>query len=231
MKAPPPLLGIMTHRNSWGRGKATERVRSAVISEYELRNPPRTPADVKYNRRLIKRALPDGFYCPNLEAGANEYQHPGLNKCFAHAFFWAADSTGAVFHDKFYPLPLPAVAMGLTITRHCLGEWKTGRFRRRHLDVEKQRQVYEEYLRDLHKHTESSNQLLDYQKDWFWYGMDYAGVAEEHEPAQPITQADRVRPDSSSYDRNTKLGDRASTAKSSKHHHHHHHHHHRQDAD
>ncbi|KAG8775889.1 hypothetical protein FRC12_001219 [Ceratobasidium sp. 428] len=225
MKAPLPLLGIMTHRNSWACGKATERVRSGVISEYGLVNPPRTPEDVKFNRRLVKRALPDGFYCPNLEPGANEYEHPGLNKCFAFAFFWAADSVGAVFHDIFYPLPLPAVAMGLTITRHCLGEWKTGRFQKRHLDVDKQRQVYEKYLRALREYA-LPDRLRDFQKDWFWYGMDYAGVAHEHEPVQPITHTDRVRPESLPRNHDAEVGDHSSTAKPTKHHHRHHHHHH-----
>ncbi|KAG8781321.1 hypothetical protein FRC12_021993 [Ceratobasidium sp. 428] len=227
MKAPPPLLGIMTHRNSWSRGQATERVRSAVISEYGLISPARTSADVKYNRRLIKRALPNGFYCPNLEPGANEYQHPGLNKCFASAFFWAPESVGAVYHDIFYPLSRPAVAMGLTITQHCLAEWKSGYLQRRVLHVENERLVYEEHLRGLNMYAESpSSQLLEFQKDWFWYGMDYAGVAQDRGSAEPTTHTDRVRSDSSSRDRDTELGDRPSSAKPDKHHRHHHHRHH-----
>ncbi|KAG8712844.1 hypothetical protein FRC09_019400 [Ceratobasidium sp. 395] len=224
--APRPLLGIMSHRVSWVRGKLAERLRPGVETGYQLINPARTREDMEYNRRIVERALPNNFHCPELEPEVNEYQHPALQKLVALAYFWAAESIGATYHDMFNPIPIPAFALVLTITQHCLQEWRTGRLVRRELNIEDEREIYRDHLQRLldYEKTDTEDSLLEFRTNWFWYGIDYAGVAQDRDPVQPVTRADRVRANSPASDSNAEFGSHSSAAKP---HHRHHHHHHR----
>ncbi|KAG8735485.1 hypothetical protein FRC10_010465 [Ceratobasidium sp. 414] len=128
----------------------------------------------------------------------NQYENPALARCIACIFFWAPESIGMVFHDKFYPIPLPTIAMALTTMQHCISEWKTGRFIKRDLNIKKQHKMYQSHLKGLLEYAKpASKRLKDFQKEWFWYSVDYAGASIENDdaPYQSITRADRVRPD------------------------------------
>ncbi|KAG8700653.1 hypothetical protein FRC08_004580 [Ceratobasidium sp. 394] len=196
-KAPPPLIGLMVHRIPWFRCESKVRVRPVIPSDYSFRNPPRTREDVRYNKHLVKKLLPNNFHCRNLITNVEPYDHPALAHSIAAAFFWADDSLGMIFHDMFYPMPLPAAAMALTTMQHCISEWKTGRYVPKELNIDTQRKMYEAHLAGLLNYGKlQPDELKKHRIDWFWYAVDYAGGAlEDDEPYQAITWADRISPD------------------------------------
>ncbi|KAG8709608.1 hypothetical protein FRC08_018231 [Ceratobasidium sp. 394] len=193
-KAPPPLIGLMVHRIPWFRCESKVRVRPVIPPDYVFRNPPRTREDVRYNKRLVKKLLPNTFHCRDLVTDVDPYDHPALAHSIAAAFFWATDSLGMMFHDMFYPMPLPAVAMVLTTMQHCIGEWKTGRYVPKELNVDTQRKMYDAHLAGLLNYGKlKPDELKQHRIDWF---CDYAGgTLEDDEPYQAVTWADRVSPD------------------------------------
>ncbi|QRV96473.1 hypothetical protein RhiJN_24491 [Ceratobasidium sp. AG-Ba] len=193
-KPPYPLMSLITHRISWARGQARNRIRPVIPSDYNLINPPRTREDIQHNRDLIKSCLPNAFHCSGLQADICPYEHKALSHCIAAAFFWATDSVGMTYHHLYYPMPLPTVATTLTKMQHCLSEWKTGRYVPKELNVDKQRRIYEAHLAGLvNVGKEDPGKLRDMQINWFWYAVDYAGGSiEEEDPVQPVTWAGRV---------------------------------------
>ncbi|KAG8731171.1 hypothetical protein FRC10_001978, partial [Ceratobasidium sp. 414] len=213
-KAPPPLLGLIVHRVSWFRCESKVRVRPVVPPEYRIRNPPRTREDVRHNKHLVKKLLPNAFHCRNLVTDVDPYEHEALSRCIAAALFWATDSLGMVFHNKFYPMPLPTVAMVLTTMQHCISEWNTGRYVPKELNIDTQRKMYEAHLTGLLNYGKvKPDELKQRRIDWFWYALDYAGGAlEDDEPYQAITWANRVPPDVADPDDNDAEGSDHSSA-------------------
>ncbi|KAG9079560.1 hypothetical protein FS749_008419 [Ceratobasidium sp. UAMH 11750] len=120
-KAPDALKSIMVHRISWFRGETKERIRPVIPFAYQFIHPPWTRADLVYNRELAKKLLPNTFHCLDIdEPNDGQYEHPAVRDSIASAFFWRPDAVGMVYRKKFGPVPLPAVAMVLTIMQHCI---------------------------------------------------------------------------------------------------------------
>ncbi|KAG9084905.1 hypothetical protein FS749_004840 [Ceratobasidium sp. UAMH 11750] len=188
----------MVHRMSWFRGETKVRVRPVIPFAYPFVNPPRTREDLVHNRELAEKLLPNAFHCLDInKPREHQYEHPGLRDAIATAFFWAPDAIGPMYHQKFQPLPLPAVAMVLTIVQHCIKEWKTGRHVTCELNAGKQLKIYDAHLQGLLEYAKpAGKRLRKFQREWFKYGLDYASTLPEDDgPYQPITLADQVRPD------------------------------------
>ncbi|KAG8762508.1 hypothetical protein FRC12_008984 [Ceratobasidium sp. 428] len=189
----------MVRRVSWFRGECKKRGRPEVPYEYPFINPARTIEAIEYNRQLAIELLPDNFYYRDPKTKTDPYEHPAIPQFIAAIFFWGSDSLGMAYRDKFNPIPIPAVAMTLTIMQHCLGEWKTGRRVEAALNAGTEARIYDAHLKGLLEYAKPApGRLRDFRADWYKYCVDYASEAHEDDdaPVQPITRADRVRPDS-----------------------------------
>ncbi|KAG9088510.1 hypothetical protein FRC06_001992, partial [Ceratobasidium sp. 370] len=171
---PPPrvVLTIMMRRASWLRTKVRERVEVIVQYGFEFRNPAIQPSDIKYNRRLAERLAPNVFHCKNLKPNTDQYEHPVFIRAISAALFWDPESIGIVYHPKFKPLPIPAVALVLTMMQVCIQEWAPGQFKSQALDVEKQQVVYERHLLGLYEYERiAGGRLTRFREDWFKSGV------------------------------------------------------------
>ncbi|KAG9094201.1 hypothetical protein FRC07_011343, partial [Ceratobasidium sp. 392] len=172
-QAPPPgLRGIMIHRFSWFRGEANKQVRTTIAVDYDFIDPPRTLNDLRYNHDLVKKLLPDAFIYPNLKPDDHPYEHPAIPSAIAGAFFWAPGAIGMAQNTKFNPIPIPAVAMVLTMMEHSIKEWKTGRQVPCSLNAKKQAKTYEYHLAGLLEYAKpAAKRLAKFQAEWFQYGV------------------------------------------------------------
>ncbi|KAG9105514.1 hypothetical protein FRC07_009223 [Ceratobasidium sp. 392] len=197
-KPPHKMKGILAHRLSWVRGDLRGRVEPKVSVNWGFINPARTSQDLLHNRRLAKSLLPDCFICRDPETEADPYKHPGMSECIAAALFWGPEAIALSNPNLFDPLPIPVIAMVLTITQHCIKQWKTGRWIKVDLSASKQVTMYRRHLEGLLLYEERApGRFKDFLKDWASYGVDYGGVPFENEaPDHGITWADRICPDS-----------------------------------
>ncbi|KAG8730809.1 hypothetical protein FRC10_002346 [Ceratobasidium sp. 414] len=178
-KVPPGLVGVMVHRISWARCESKVRVRPVIPADYRICNPPRTHTDLHYNKKLVKKLLPNGFHCHDFLTDIDPYEYKALAHCIAAAFCWATNSISMISHDKFYPMPLPVVAMVLTTMQHCISEWKTGRYIPKELNVNMQCKMYEAHLTGLQNYRQvKPDNLKQLQIDWFWYAVRGASEGE-----------------------------------------------------
>ncbi|QRV91734.1 hypothetical protein RhiJN_19752 [Ceratobasidium sp. AG-Ba] len=202
--APRALLGIMVHRGSCFRGNVMDRIRPEVCHLWPFIRTPHTPDDLKYNKRLAKRLLPNQFHCRNTRTGEDPYEHPALQACINAALFWSLESVGVTFEECFRPLPLPSVAFVLTKMQHGIEELATGRFIKIELNVDEQRKAYESHLLGLLNYDKKApGRLLAFQEDWFKKGMAYSGAnfTPEVAPYQAVTRDDQIREDTPVRDR------------------------------
>ncbi|KAG8695232.1 hypothetical protein FRC08_007952 [Ceratobasidium sp. 394] len=122
----PPLkavLTIMTRRASWIRTKVRERVEVVVQYAFRFRNPAIQRSDIKHNRRLAEKLAPNVFHCKEHKPDANQDKHPVFIRAVCAALFWDPASIGVVYHEKFNPVPIPAVALVLMMMQVCIEEW------------------------------------------------------------------------------------------------------------
>ncbi|KAG9090861.1 hypothetical protein FS749_000224 [Ceratobasidium sp. UAMH 11750] len=181
-EAPPKaLLTVMTRRASWIRGKIRERIRAIIEYGYGFRNPPTNCGDVKHNRRLARKLKPSVFHCRDLKTDSDQYEHPQLARAIMVGFFWDADAIGVAFSDRFNPIPVPAVALVLTMMQACIAEWELGYHKALELDIDTQQADYERHLLG----------------EWFKEAMKRCSALDtEHANAgRPYTLACNVRPD------------------------------------
>ncbi|KAF8598609.1 hypothetical protein BDV93DRAFT_512334 [Ceratobasidium sp. AG-I] len=196
-KAPYALRGILVHRVSWLRGDLKARLRPLIPFLMLLINPPKTADDLKRNRRRVKKLLPNRFHCLDINSDADPFSSPAVPECIAAGLFWGPDSLGAMYHNKFRPIPLPTVAMIVTIMQHCIEEWKPRRFVPLDLKADRQLRMYDSHLKGLIECAKPAGKCLaGFQETWFWHGLDHAGVgAKNDELYQSIIRANQIRPD------------------------------------
>ncbi|KAG9090417.1 hypothetical protein FRC06_001092 [Ceratobasidium sp. 370] len=86
--------------------------------------------------------------------------------------------------------------------QHCISKWKTGRYVPRELHVDMQCKMYKAHLAGLQNYGKlKANKLKQFQIDWFWYCVDYAGgTLEDDEPYQAVTWANQVSRDAADPD-------------------------------
>ncbi|QRV96656.1 hypothetical protein RhiJN_24674 [Ceratobasidium sp. AG-Ba] len=195
---PRGLRALMIRRISVFRGDALDRIRPLTSYRRQFIPAPETVADVRYNIDLADSLLPNTFHCRDPAREIDAYEDSTLREYIALVLFWAPDSLGVVFHKMFYPLPIPFIALVLTLMQHAIGEWKTGRHIKTELNAKVQAGVYESHvLGVLNWEKEANARFEEFRENAFWYGINHAGVGDElHEPHQPVTWADNIRPDS-----------------------------------
>ncbi|KAG8700488.1 hypothetical protein FRC08_004666 [Ceratobasidium sp. 394] len=168
-EAPPKaLLTIITRRASWIRGKIKERIRAIVEYGYGFRSPSTNRGDVKHNRRLARKLKPSVFHCRDLKTDTDQYEHPQLARAVRVGFFWDTDAIGMAFSAQFNPIPVPAVALILTMMQACIAEWELGYHKALELDIDTQQADYERHLLGLYEYEKSArNRLTRFRGQWF----------------------------------------------------------------
>ncbi|KAG8732171.1 hypothetical protein FRC10_001172 [Ceratobasidium sp. 414] len=198
---PPPkaVLTIIMRRASWLRTKVRERIKVIVQYGFEFRNPAIHRPDIKYNRRLAEKLAPNVFHCKDLKPNTDQYEHPLFIRAICAGLFWDPESIGVVYHAKFKPVPIPAVALVLTMMQVCIEEWALGQFKSQALDVEKQQVVYEKHLLGLYEYERIAGaRLTRFREKWFSSGREYSRAVldgDDNGAVKPYTLACHVRPD------------------------------------
>jgi hypothetical protein len=127
----------LTRRVSWLRGEVKRRIRSIVQYGFGFRNPAISRADIKHNKRLAKKLGANVFHCrvspistdysmvltnpchlKEHVPDTNYYEHPEFVRAIGAGLFWDPESLGVVFRERFEVIPLPAVALILTMVCH-----------------------------------------------------------------------------------------------------------------
>ncbi|KAG9118836.1 hypothetical protein FRC07_006454 [Ceratobasidium sp. 392] len=194
---PYSLKTLMVHRLSWYRGEARGEIRPKTAC-FGFIDPPRTRDDLSFNINLAEMLLPNNFHCRDPKTGTDPYEHPALPKCIAATFFGGPKGIGTLHRERFSPMPLPAVAMVLTLMQHCIKEWKTGRREQITLKATKQLKMYRSHLEGLLVYADTAaGRMEKFRREWYEYGIAYAGVTPENDqPYQEVTRANQIRPDS-----------------------------------
>ncbi|KAG8710622.1 hypothetical protein FRC08_016929 [Ceratobasidium sp. 394] len=189
----------MTRRASWIRTKVRERVEVVVQYAFGFRNPAIRRSDIKHNRRLAEKLAPNVFHCKEHKPDANQYEHPAFIRAVCAVLFWDPASIGVVYHEKFNPVPIPAVALVLTMMQVCIEEWALGQFKSQSLNVDKQQIVYEKHLLGLYEYERiAGNRLTRFRGNWYKEGLEYSRAnldGDDNGAAKPYTQAHHVWPD------------------------------------
>ncbi|KAG9083639.1 hypothetical protein FRC06_004451 [Ceratobasidium sp. 370] len=194
-EAPPKaLLSTMVGRASWVRGQIKDRIRAIVQYGFGFHNPAANRKDAKHNRRLAKKLGPT-----DLKPDTDQYEHPQFIRAIGAGLFWDSNSIGVIFRTQFNPIPVPAVALVLTMMQACIAEWTLGHYKPQQLDIEKQQANYESHLLGLYEYEKTTKQRLTrFRGQWFMAGMEYSGTALDEENLdiiRPYTLASNVRPD------------------------------------
>ncbi|QRV96446.1 hypothetical protein RhiJN_24464 [Ceratobasidium sp. AG-Ba] len=144
----PPcgLQALMIRCISVFRGDALDCIQPLTSYQCQFIPAPETVADVQYNINLADSLLPNTFHCWNPAREIDLYEDSTLREYIALVLFWASDLLGVVFHKMFYPLPIPFIALVLTLMQHAIGEWKTGRHIKTKLDTKVQAGMYESHV-------------------------------------------------------------------------------------
>ncbi|KAG8796344.1 hypothetical protein FRC12_000061 [Ceratobasidium sp. 428] len=197
-RPPVAVLKIMARRASWLRGEIKKRVRAVVEYGYGFRHNAVSRVDIKHNRRLSKILKPNVFHCRNLVSDTDQFEHPEFIHAISAGLFWDSESLGAVFQNRFKPVPMPAVALILTIMQFCIEEWREGHYKPASLDIDTQKDVYGRHLLGLYEYERiAASRLTRFRTEWATAGLDYSGATLDDDSAtvQPYVLAANVRPD------------------------------------
>ncbi|KAF8265701.1 hypothetical protein EI94DRAFT_1804022 [Lactarius quietus] len=124
-----------------------------VESMYNFRTS-QAHASISYNAGNAQELLKDlKFIYPDPQAGRDPYRHPIIQRAIDTTWFRNKDDIGVVNHEQFSPIPIPIIAITLTVIEWCIGEWSDGTRRYSSWDDVKFQTVY-------HSHVSS---LLDFQ--------------------------------------------------------------------
>ncbi|KAG9078701.1 hypothetical protein FRC06_008231, partial [Ceratobasidium sp. 370] len=220
-KDPPlDLLRTIILRISGLRTEIKKHVRALVKYLFNFTNPGSSRRLMAANRTLFNQLFPNTFHCRDLRTDVNQFEHPAFVHAICEAYYWHQDSFAVRDHDLFKVMPLPAVALVLTMMQDSIKEWETGVFRARENNFRAQRDMFDAHLQGLYEYQKvARSRLHRFQGKWFRKGMRYAGVrildsTEEGRFCQPITRACDVRPDTPElsepeYDENGRLTARA----------------------
>lgn len=63
--------------------------------------------------------------------------------------FRSKDDVGVVYHEHFSPMPIPIIALMLTVVQCCIDEWSDGRQKDSNWDDDKVQAVYASHVSSL----------------------------------------------------------------------------------
>jgi len=122
----------------------------------------------------------------------NPYRHPIIQKAINIIWFQNKDSDGIIFHELFTPVPIPAIALALTVIECCIDEWSDGTRRASNWDEARCKTVYNSHISSLidlrdRSPSQGGDLLAHIQRDLLEAARIHAGA-----PAEPITGSGRL---------------------------------------
>ncbi|KAH9985001.1 hypothetical protein BJV77DRAFT_1162258 [Russula vinacea] len=100
-----------------------------VEHHYHL-NTSKAPESIRSNVKLAKTLLRDmNFIHPEaLDGGKRHrpYRHPIIQEAINVTFFRNEDDAGVVHQEHFSPMPIPIIALILTVVQCCIEDWSDG---------------------------------------------------------------------------------------------------------
>jgi len=148
-------------------------------------NTSQAPASIMHNIRRTQALLRDlNFIYPEPRTGRDPYRHPIIQRVINTTWFWDKDDIGVLDHEHFDPMPIPIIAITLTVIECCIDEWSSGTRKDSNWDDPKFQTVYDSHvssLLDFQAHSPASNRDLLYQLqcDLLRNAREHAGVISE----------------------------------------------------
>jgi len=155
------------------------------------------PDSLRSNRERSQMLLRNmNFVYPEPRDGGKRhrpYRHSIVQRAINVAWFRTRDDVGVVNHEHFSPMPVPIIAITLTVVECCIDEWSSGMRQDSSWDDEKFQAVYTSHvssLFDFKAHSPTSNDVLNQlQCDLLKDARVHAGA-----PPHPITEPGRFPP-------------------------------------
>ncbi|KAH9035123.1 hypothetical protein EDB83DRAFT_1775628 [Lactarius deliciosus] len=148
-------------------------------------------ASISYNAGRAQELLRNlNFIYPEPRTGRDLYHHPIIQRAIDTTWFRNKDDVGVVNHEQFSPMPIPVIAITLTVIECCIDEWSDGTQRDCNWDDAKFQTVYDSHLSslvDFQAHRPTS--LYQLQCDLSRNAREHAGV-----PLDPVTGSSRLPP-------------------------------------
>ncbi|KAF8484453.1 hypothetical protein DFH94DRAFT_713756 [Russula ochroleuca] len=144
------------------------KLRHAVETLYEF-NPNQTPGSISYNIAHANELLTKmAFIYREHNSSRNplhKYQHPIIQKAINIMWFKHKNDDGMTSQEHFSPIPIPALALVLTVTQCCIDEWTDGTRKGSSWDEERFKAVYRSHLEPLSQIHEGGDPLEEIRRD------------------------------------------------------------------
>jgi hypothetical protein len=167
------------------------KVTTLVEHRYHF-NTSKAPESIRSNVELAKMLLRDmNFIYPEARDGGKRhrpYRHPIIQEAINLTLFRNKDDVGVVYHEHFSPMPIPIIALMLTVVQCCIEEWSDGQRKDTSWDDEKILAAYNLHVSSLFSFQaqgpdRNMDVLCQLQCDLLKGAREHAGV-----PAYPITE-------------------------------------------
>ncbi|KAN0116036.1 hypothetical protein V8E52_006342 [Russula decolorans] len=113
----------------------------------------KAPESIRFNVELAKMLLRDMnfIYLEPRYGGRRHspYSHPVIQEAINVTLFRSKDDVGVVFHEHFSPMPIPIIALMLTVVQCCIDEWSDGQRKDSNWDEDKLQAVYASHVSSL----------------------------------------------------------------------------------
>jgi len=155
-------------------------------------NTSQAPASIIHNTRRTQELLRDmNFIYPEPRTGCDPYRHPIIQRVINTTWFCDKDNIGVMDHEHFYLMPIPIVALTLTVIEWCICEWSGGTRRDLSWDDAKFQTVYGSHVSSLlNFQARGPASLYQLQCDLLRNAREHAGVFEL--PDDPRVIEDKV---------------------------------------
>ncbi|KAI0280059.1 hypothetical protein BGY98DRAFT_966330 [Russula aff. rugulosa BPL654] len=111
------------------------------------------PESIRSNVELAKVLLKDmNFIYPEArdrEKRYTPYSHPIIQQAVNATLFRNRDDAGVVYHEHFSPMPIPVIALVLTVVQWCIDEWSDGQQKDSSWDERTLHGVYSSHISSL----------------------------------------------------------------------------------
>jgi len=149
------------------------------------------PESIRFNVELAKMLLRDmNFIYPEAHGGRRHspYSHPIIQEAINVTLFRYKGDVGVVYHEHFSPMPIPIIALMLTVVQCCIDEWSDGQRKDSNWNEDKLQTVYASHVSSLFIFQAQGLErnidvLCELQCDLLRNAREHAGV-----PPYPVTE-------------------------------------------
>jgi hypothetical protein len=133
------------------------KIKSVVQSSYDF-NPSMAPDSISGNVTRAQKLLTNmAFIYRELNVGGSPqhpYRHSSIQTAINAIWFKDKDDDGITFYEHFSPIPIPALALILTVIECCINEWTSGTRKESLWDEERFKTVYRIHRKSLTEPSE-----------------------------------------------------------------------------